>query len=154
MEGVASARTSGTSDNAVSATVVRTKVPRGRRANRRSSAAMPRPTSEKTAVSMAKPVAGMGSPEMSRLIPAAWPAAATTAVATLAAAAAATPASSIERVVGLRSAAVGFGTVVVMMSSDALRTGPCSGPSPDGRTHPRRDRQARGMFLPEHAGGC
>ena len=88
---VASASTSGTSDNAVSTSVVRTNAARGRRANRASTSASTRPTTEKIAVSTANPNAGIGAPPTTGPAPANSPAAAMVAVAALAMAAAVRP---------------------------------------------------------------
>ncbi len=65
----------------MSATVVRIHAVRGLPANRRSPRAMNSPRTEKMTVSVANPDGGIGAPETARLIPAAWPAVATTAVA-------------------------------------------------------------------------
>jgi hypothetical protein len=82
----------------VSTTVVRTNVLRGRRANRAMTTAMTTPISEKNAVSVPKPRTGIGSPPMSRLMPATVAAAATTGVAALAATVASTPVPNSETV--------------------------------------------------------
>jgi hypothetical protein len=88
----------GTSDSAVSTTVVRTNVLRGRRANRAMTTAMTTPTSEKNAVSVPKPRTGMGAPPTSRLIPTTVAPAAATGVAALATTVASTPVPRSEAV--------------------------------------------------------
>ena len=125
---------------------------------------MTTPISEKTPSASANPRTGIGAPAVSRPIPAARPAAATTGVATLARAVAATPVPRSEPVDVLRGAAV---YVAVMMASGGRRpalcrslTGATNGSRPVRHLREILSRKAPNQLvpgawpLPGSDGGC
>ncbi len=126
--------TSGTTDSAVSATVVRTKVARGRRALRARTAAMPTPMSEKTNVSCANPASGMVVPAGSvNETPAADATAARTVVVTEAATAATTPCLQTDRRPVVVAPEVASAGVAAMWVVGCGRGGHCVTPCCGGR---------------------
>src|SRR4051812_4542123 len=143
----ASASTSGTNDSAVSATVVRIHAVRGWRANRRSAVAMASPTTAKITVMTAKPDAGIGAPDMSVLMPTAWPAVATSAVAAAATTVATAPVSSSERIAGAVAGVRVAGTVVADTGTSGGRGVRPGCRSPTKATNgPAPVRHVRGNF--------
>src|SRR3954465_7813221 len=139
---------SGTNDNAVSATVVRTNVDRGCRARRLSTRAMSTPTATHITVTWAKPRTGMASPgDVSKDTPAAPATEATATVAAAAAAPEATPrrhsAGRLEVVVFVNIVELVVGLSVAVMGSSS-GAGRLFRPSLRLRTDPREStRQSK-----------